>query len=150
LHLFIGSDSVGYPLKKVITDYLTDKGIKFDDIGVYSENDETIYPEIALKGCLGIREGKYQYGILICGTGIGMSITANKIPGIMAALSDNIYSAERAKKSNNANVLTFGRHIVGPELAKMLVDAWLKSKFQGKGSIKKVEKIQEYEKLFLK
>jgi len=150
LYLFIGSDNVGYPLKKIIANYLTDKGIEFDDIGVYSENDETIYPEIALKGCLGIRERKYEYGILICGTGIGMSITANKIPGIMAALCDNIYSAERAKKSNNANVLTFGRHIVGPELAKMLVDAWLKSEFQGKGSTKKVEKIREYEKLFSK
>lgn len=150
MYLFIGSDNAGYPLKKVITDYLTDKGIKFDDIGVYSENDETIYPEIAFKGCLGIIERKYQYGILICGTGIGMSITANKIPGIMAALCDNVYSAERAKGSNNANVLTLGRHIVGPELAKKLVNAWLKSEFQGKGSAKKVEKIREYEKLFLK
>jgi len=136
--------------KKIITDYLTDKGIKFDDIGVNSENDETIYPEIALKGCLGIREGKYQYGILICGTGIGMSITANKIPGIMASLCDNLYSAERAKKSNNANVLTLGRYTVGPELAKKLVNVWLKSEFQGEGSTKKVEKIREYEKLFLK
>lgn len=150
MYLFIGSDNAGYPLKKIITDYLTDKGIKFDDIGVYSENDETIYPEIALKGCLGIKERKYQYGILICGTGIGMSITANKIPGIMAALCDNIYSAERAKGSNNANVLTLGRHIVGPELAKKLVDTWLESEFQGEGSTKKVEKIREYEKLFLK
>lgn len=150
MYLFIGSDNAGYPLKKTITDFLTDKGIKFDDIGVYSENDETIYPEIALKGCLGIRERKYQYGILICGTGIGMSITANKIHGIMASLCDNIYSAERAKKSNNANVLTLGRHIVGPELAKKLVETWLKSEFQGEGSTKKVEKIREYEKLFLK
>lgn len=150
MNLFVGSDNVGYPLKKIITNYLTDKGIKFDDIGVYSANDETIYPEIALKGCLGIREGKYQYGILICGTGIGMSITANKIPGIMASLCDNVYSAERAKKSNNANVLTLGRHIVGPELTKKLVDVWLKSEFQGKGSTKKVEKIQEYEKFFFK
>ena len=137
-------------MKKIITNYLTDKRIKFDDIGVYSENDEIIYPEIALKGCLGIRERKYQYGILICGTGIGMSITANKIPGIMAALCDNIYSAERAKKSNNANVLTLGRYTVGPELAKKLVNTWLKSEFQGEGSTKKVEKILEYEKLFLK
>ncbi len=150
MYLFVGSDNAGYPLKKVITDYLTDKGIKFDDIGVYSEDDETIYPEIALKGCLGIRERKYQYGILICGTGIGMSITANKIHGIMASLCDNVYSAERAKRSNNANVLTLGRHIVGPELAKKLVDAWLKSEFEGEGSTKKVEKIREYEKLFLK
>lgn len=150
LYLFVGSDNAGYPLKKVVTDYLTDKGIKFDDIGVYSEDDETIYPEIALKGCLGIRERKYQYGILICGTGIGMSITANKIHGIMASLCDNVYSAERAKRSNNANVLTLGRHIVGPELAKKLVDAWLKSEFEGEGSTKKVEKIREYEKLFLK
>ncbi len=150
MYLFIGSDNVGYPLKKIITDYITDKGIEFDDIGVYSENDETIYPEIAFKGCLGIRERKYQYGILICGTGIGMSITANKIPGIMAALCDNVYGAERAKKSNNANILTLGRYIVGPELAKKIVDTWLESKFQGNGSTKKVEKIWEYEKFFLK
>ncbi len=150
MYLFIGSDNVGYPLKKIITSYLTCKSIKFDDIGVYSENDESIYPEIALKGCLGIREGKYQYGILICGTGIGMSITANKIPGIMASLVENVYSAERAKSSNNANILTLGRHTVGPELAKKLVDVWLKSEFQRKYSTKKVEKIQEYEKLFLK
>ncbi len=150
MYLFIGSDNVGYSLKKILTNYFTDKGIKFDDIGVYSENDETIYPEIALKGCLGIREGKYQYGILICGTGIGMSITANKIPGIMASLCDNVYGAERAKKSNNANVLTLGRYTVGPELAKKLVNVWLKSEFQGEGSTKKVEKIREYEKLFLK
>jgi len=150
LYLFIGSDNVGYSLKKILSNYLTDKGIKFDDIGVYSENDETIYPEIALKGCLGIREGKYQYGILICGTGIGMSITANKIPGIMASLCDNVYGAERAKKSNNANVLTLGRYTVGPELAKKLVNVWLKSEFQGESSTKKVEKIREYEKLFLK
>jgi len=150
LYLFIGSDKVGYPLKKVITRHLADKKIEFDDIGVYSENDETIYPEIAFKGCRGIKEGKYQCGILICGTGIGMSITANKIPGIMASLCDNIYSAERAKGSNNANVLTLGRHTLGPELAKRLVDLWLETEFQGKGSIKKVEKIREYEKLFLK
>ena len=149
MNLFVGSDNVGYPLKKNITDYLTDKEIKFDDIGVYSKNDETIYPEIAFKGCLGIKDGKYQYGILICGTGIGMSITANKIPGIMAALCDNVYSAERAKKSNDANVITLGRHIVGPELAKKIVDIWLKSEFQGRGSTKKVETIREYEKLFL-
>lgn len=99
MNLFIGSDNVGYPLKKIITNYLTDKRIKFDDIGVYSENDEIIYPEIAFKGCLGIKERKYQYGILICVTGIGISITANKISGIMAALCNNIYSAERAKKT---------------------------------------------------
>ena len=150
MYLFVGSDNIGYPLKKVIVNYLRDREIEFDDIGVYSENDEVIYPEIAFKGCLGIREGKYQYGILVCGTGIGMSITANKIPGIMAALCDNVYSAERAKKSNDANVLTLGRHIIGPELAKKLVDVWLENKFQGKGSTKKVEKIREYERLFFK
>ena len=68
----------------------------------------------------------------------------------MAALCDNVYSAERAKKSNDANVLTLGRHIIGPELAKKLVDVWLENKFQGKGSTKKVEKIREYERLFFK
>jgi ribose 5-phosphate isomerase B len=117
---------------------------------VFSENEEVLYPDVALKACMGIKEGKYQYGILVCGTGIGMALAANKIPGIYAACAHDIYSAERAKKSNNSNVLTLGRHIVGPELAKKLVDAWLESDFQGGRSLPKVERIREIEKKFLK
>ncbi|MCS7241318.1 ribose 5-phosphate isomerase B [Candidatus Caldatribacterium sp.] len=150
VYLVIASDNFGYPLKRVIVDHLREKGVEFDDIGVFSEEEAVDYPDIALQACLGIREGRYQYGILICGTGIGMAIVANKIPGIYAACAHDIYSAERAKKSNNTNVLTLGRHVVGPELAKMLVDAWLASSFQGGRSTRKVEKIRQIEKDYVK
>jgi ribose 5-phosphate isomerase B len=150
VYLVIASDHFGYPLKQVIVDHLREKGVEFEDIGVSSEEDIVDYPDVALRACLGIREGRYQYGILICGTGIGMAMAANKIPGIYAACAHDIYSAERAKKSNNANVLTLGRHIVGPELAKMLVDAWLASSFQGGRSTPKVEKIRAIEQRYMK
>jgi len=150
MYLVIASDHFGYPLKQVIVEYLKTKGVEFEDLGVFSESEEALYPDVALKACMGIKEGKYQYGILVCGTGIGMALAANKIPGIYAAFAHDIYSAERAKKSNNSNVLTLGRHIVGPELAKKLVDAWLESDFQGGRSLPKVERIKEIEKKFLK
>lgn len=150
MYLVIASDHFGYPLKQVIVDYLKEKSIEFEDLGVFSEEEVVDYPDIALRACLGIRGGKYQYGILICGTGIGMALAANKIPGIYAACAHDVYSAERAKKSNNTNVLTLGRHIVGPELAKMLVDTWLRSSFQGGRSAPKVEKIHQIEKTYMK
>lgn len=150
MYLVVASDHFGYPLKQAIVDHLKGKNVEFEDIGVFSEEEVVDYPDIALRACLGIREGKYQYGILVCGTGIGMAMVANKIPGIYAACAHDIYSAERAKKSNDANVLTLGRHIVGPELAKMLVDAWLASHFQGGRSTPKVEKIRQIEKTYMR
>lgn len=148
--LVLASDHFGFPLKKVIAEYLQEEGIPFEDLGVFSEDEVVDYPDVALKACLGIREGRYSRGILVCGTGIGMAIAANKVPGIYAACAHDIYSAERARKSNNANVLTLGRHIVGPELAKMLVSAFLRSDFQGGRSLPKVEKIQAIERRYLK
>jgi ribose 5-phosphate isomerase B len=148
--LFLASDHFGYPLKKVIADHLKEKGVDFEDLGVNSENEVVDYPDVALKACMTIKEGKHQYGILVCGTGIGMAMAANKIPGIYAAPAHDIYSAERAKKSNDSNVMTLGRHVVGPELAKMLVDAWLVSEFGGGRSLPKVQKIREIEKKYMK
>lgn len=148
--LVLASDHFGFPLKKVIAEYLREENVPFEDLGVFSEEEVVDYPDVALRACLGIREGKYSQGILVCGTGIGMAIAANKIPGIYAACAHDIYSAERARKSNNANVLTLGRHIVGPELAKMLVAAFLRSEFQGGRSAPKVEKIRAIERQYLK
>jgi len=150
MYLAIASDHFGYPLKAVLVEHLKNKNVEFEDLGVFSEDEVVDYPDVALKLCLEMRAGKYQYGVLVCGTGIGMALAANKIPGIYAACAHDIYSAERAKKSNNSNVLTLGRHIVGPELAKMLLDAWLGSEFQGGRSLPKVEKIREIEKRFMK
>jgi len=86
----------------------------------------------------------------MCGTGLGMAIAANKVPRIRAATCHDTYSAERARKSNDAQILTMGAWVIGPELAKTIVDAWLKSEFEGGGSTRKVARILEYEKKFLK
>ena len=150
MSLFLASDHFGYPLKKVIADHLRERGVDFEDLGVNSEDEVVDYPDVALRACMTIKEGKNQYGILVCGTGIGMAMAANKIPGIYAAPAHDIYSAERAKKSNDSNVMALGRHIVGSELAKMLVDAWLGSDFGGGRSIPKVQKIRDIELKYMK
>ena len=147
----IGSDHFGYPLKKIIYEYIKDReGLEVIDFGVSSEKEVVLYPDIALKVALAIKNKEIDYGILICGTGIGMSISANKIPGVYAAVVENIYGAERAKKSNNSNIIAMGSQVVGPEVAKKFVDIWLSSDFQGGRSLPKVNRIYEIEKTFMK
>ena len=103
-------------------------------------------PRVIIRECAAVAAGSEERGVLLCGTGIGMSIVANKVPGIRAALCHDAYSAERAVKSNNAQILTMGARVIGPELAKTVVDAWLRSEFEGGGSAPKVLLINEYEK----
>ena len=149
MRIAVGSDHFGLPLKKHIVNFLKEKQINFNDYGVFSP-EEVDYPDIAEKVALSIREGEYDRGILVCGTGIGMAISANKIPGIYAAVVHDPYSAERARKSNNAQVLAMGSNIIGPELAKSLVSIWLNSEFQGGRSSRKVDKISKIENKFQK
>lgn len=147
----IGSDHFGYPLKEVVYKHISGReSLEIIDFGVSSEEEVVLYPDIALKVALAVKNKEIDYGILICGTGIGMSITANKIPGVYAALVENIYGAERAKKSNNSNIITMGSQVVGPEVAKKLVDIWLSSDFQGGRSTPKVNRIYEIEGTYLK
>jgi len=147
--IVMGCDEAGFQLKEKLKDYLLNIGNSVKDYGVYDTNP-VLYPEIAVKVAKDIAEGKHERGILICGTGIGMAITANKVPGIRAAVCHDPYSAERARKSNNAQIMTLGARVVGEELAKNLVSIWLKSEFQGGGSTEKIERISEYEKEFFK
>ena len=147
--IVMGCDEAGFQLKEKLKDYLLNIGNSVKDYGVYDTNP-VLYPEIAVKVAKDIAEGKHERGILICGTGIGMAITANKVPGIRAAVCHDPYSAERARKSNNAQIMTLGARVVGEELAKNLVAIWLKSEFQGGGSTEKIERISEYEKEFFK
>jgi ribose 5-phosphate isomerase B len=149
MRIAVGSDHFGLPLKKHIKNFLKEKQINFNDYGVFSP-EEVDYPDIAEKVALSIREGEYDRGILVCGTGIGMAISANKIPGIYAAVVHDPYSAERARKSNNAQVLAMGSMIIGPELAKSLISIWLDSEFQGGRSARKVDKIAKIENKFRK
>ena len=143
----IGSDEIAFEFKEIIKNYVLDLGHDVDDYGVYNENP-VLYPDIAIKVAPVIADGKYERGILICGTGIGMVIAANKVPNIRAAVCHDPYSTERARKSNNAQIMALGSRIIGIELAKSLVSTWLDSEFEGGRSKIKVDKISEYERVF--
>lgn len=144
----IGCDEAAYDLKEVIIEYLSSLGFEAEDYGVYNK-DASLYPDTAVKVAVAVSEGKHDRGILLCGTGIGMSISANKVPGIRAAVCHDSYSTERARKSNDAQIMAMGSRVIGPELAKQLVGIWMKSEFQGGGSASKVDRIMEYERSFI-
>jgi ribose 5-phosphate isomerase B len=120
---------------------LEEKGYQPVDIGSFSGAEEVDYPDIGEKLAERVSKGEFERGILICGTGIGMAIVANKVPGVRAACCHDPYSAERARKSNNAQILTMGSQIVAPTLAHTLLDHWLDSEFAGGRSSPKVAKI---------
>ncbi len=140
----IGADDAGYQLKEIIKKHLEAQGVEVADYGP-STPDPVDYPDVAVMLARDIAAQKYERGILICGTGIGMAITANKVPGVYAAQAHDTYSAERARKSNNAQIITMGARVIGPELAKQIVDVWMASEFQGGASARKVSKIAEIE-----
>ncbi|WP_158782587.1 ribose 5-phosphate isomerase B [Pantoea sp. BAV 3049] len=141
----IGADDAALELKNLIKQFLQDKNIDVSDYSNDAQNDKPIYPDIAWTVANAVKDGKHQRGILICGTGIGMAIVANKVPGIRAAQCHDTYSAERARKSNNAQIMTLGARVIGPELARSIVNSWLNSEFEGGGSTEKVDKISYYE-----
>lgn len=138
--VILGADDAGFALKETIKEHLVATGAEVVDAGCYSA-EAIDYPDVAEDVATRVASGEYERAILICGTGIGMSIVANKIPGVRAALCHDTYSAERARKSNNAQVLTMGARVIGPELAKQIADAWMQSEFAGGASARKVEKI---------
>jgi ribose 5-phosphate isomerase B len=145
MKLVLGCDDAGQPLMDVIRDYLKEHPeVDVTDFG-WNDKDGEYYPDVAERVSVAIAEGDFERGILICGTGLGMAITANKIPGIRAATCHDTYSAERARKSNDAQVLTMGSRVIGPEHAKKVVDAWLASEFAGGGSAPKVQRMIEIE-----
>jgi len=143
----IGCDEAAFELKEIIKAYLLELHQEVEDMGVY-DTSPVLYPDIALKVATAIAEGRFERGILICGTGLGMAITANKVPGIRAATCHDVYSSERSRKSNNCQILTMGARVVGSELAKTVVKAWLESEFQGGGSTAKVQRMIEIDEMF--
>ncbi|TPW26171.1 ribose 5-phosphate isomerase B [Pararhizobium mangrovi] len=138
----IGTDHLGLEMKNALVEHLRGKGHEVEDIGVH-EDQPVDYPDIALELAERIARGEHERGILICGTGLGMAITANKVPGVRAASVSDPYAAERAIASNNAQVITMGALNTGPNVAKMLADIWLSNEFQGGGSARKVDKMNE-------
>ena len=146
MKLAIGCDEAAFELKEIIKKLLGNKGIEVEDFGTYTVSEKVLYPNIAIKVAESIQRGDNERGILICGTGIGMAITANKVDGIRAAVCHDPYSTERSRKSNDAQIMCMGSRVIAPELAKYLVELWLTCEFAGGGSKDKVDRISEYEK----
>ncbi|MEN8240498.1 MAG: ribose 5-phosphate isomerase B [Chloroflexota bacterium] len=147
MKIAIGCDNLAIGLKNTIINFLKelDQGkVEILDFGV-TEPGPVDYPDMAEKVAVAVAQGEYDRGILICGTGIGMAMAANKVPGIRAAQIYDIYSAERSRKSNNAQIITLGALVTGASLAIKLVEAWYYSEFQGGRSTRKVDKIMAIE-----
>lgn len=140
----IGSDHGGYELKSHITEHLKGMGIEVNDLGTYSE-ESCDYPDIAQRVCGEVVSGRAERAILVCGTGIGISIVANKIKGIRAALCGDVYSAKMTRRHNDANVLCLGGRVVGRELAFLICDTFLNEEFEGGRHQTRIDKITKIE-----
>lgn len=141
----IGADDAAYAFRDVLVNYLTEHNIGIVDYSSDKRQHARYYPDVAHELAMAVKQGEHDRGILICGTGIGMSIVANKVPGIRAALCHDTFSAERARKSNNAQIITLGARVIGPELAKKIIQAWLDAEYEGGTSTPKVERIDYYQ-----
>lgn len=144
LKVAIGGDEAAYDLKEILISYIRELGYDVEDFGTFNAQP-VMYPDVAFEVATAIKEGRFDRGILVCGTGIGVAISANKVPGIRAAQAHDTYSAAKAQTSNNAQIVTLGARVVGPELAKSIVSTFLDNTFPGGASELKVAKITEYE-----
>lgn len=149
MKIALGSDHGGFSLKKEIIMFLESKHIEVKDFGTYTE-DSCDYSDYALKVAEEVVAENFELGILICGTGIGIGIAANKVPGIRAALCSDTFSAHATREHNNANILTLGARVIGTGLALDIVDTFINAKFQGERHQKRINKITEIEKKYSK
>ena len=145
MKIAIGSDHGGFELKEYLKELLNEMGYTYTDFGTHSPNSVD-YPDVGYEVAKSVVESEHDKGILICGTGIGMSITANKVGGIRAALCSDPYSARMAKEHNDADIITMGGRVIGNGLAGDIVRAWLESDFKGEERHKRrIEKIMRIE-----
>jgi ribose 5-phosphate isomerase B len=144
MKIAVASDHGGYTLKKTVIALLEATSIEYKDFGTFSA-DPVDYPDFALAVAEAVSSGEYERGILCCGTGIGVAIAANKVPGIRAGQCHDTFSARAAREHNDANILTMGERVIGPGLARDIVTTWLQTKFQGGRHALRVEKIRAIE-----
>jgi len=149
LRLLIGSDHAGYALKEHLKKVVTAWGHQVDDVGCYSE-ESVDYPDIAEKVVLGIKGGQADLGLLVCGTGQGMAMAANKVPGIRAAVCNDEFSARAAREHNDANILTLGARVVGSGVAESIVKGFLESTYAGGRHQRRLDLIKAIETKYLK
>lgn len=141
----IASDHAGYDLKSEILKHFEEKGIPFKDLGTCDCSTSVDYNDYGQLVAEAVSSGSYEYGIIICGTGIGISITANKVPGIRAALCTDSYMAKMSREHNNANVLALGARVIGAGVAIDIVDTWLGASFLGGRHQRRVDKFTDVE-----
>ncbi|CAB5715842.1 Ribose-5-phosphate isomerase B [Delftia tsuruhatensis] len=145
MNLAIGCDEAACDLRDTVRQHLLAQGHAVTDFGTH-DGAPVLYPDVAIAVAQAIVQGRHERGILLCGTGIGMAIAANKVAGIRAAQAHDTYSAERASRSNDAQIITLGSRVIGAELAKAIVDRFLASTFDGGGSAQKVDAITGFER----
>jgi ribose 5-phosphate isomerase B len=145
----VGSDHAGFHLKSEILKYLLENGYEVKDFGVCDETSVD-YPDYGQLVAEAIKDGICDKGIIVCGTGIGISISANKVPGIRAAVCSDTFSARMSKEHNDANILALGGRIVGVDLALDMIAAWLNANFLGERHKTRIDKISEIEKKYFK
>jgi ribose 5-phosphate isomerase B len=144
MRVSIGSDHAGYALKKILREYLEKSGFQVIDLG--PDNEQSVdYPDFAESVALSVQKGEAKFGILVCGTGLGMAITANKIKGIRAVTVTDCYSAKMARAHNDANILALGSRVVGSGLAQHLVEVFLNTEFEGGRHLNRIRKICQLE-----
>lgn len=149
MKIALGSDHGGYRLKNEIISFLKENGYELKDFGTYS-TESCDYPDFAEKVAEAVVSKEFDFGILVCGTGIGISISANKVPGVRAALCSDTFSAHATREHNDANILALGERVVGPGLALDIVKTFLTSEFQGERHQKRIDKISLIEKKYNK
>lgn len=146
MRIGIGSDDAGAALRRSVAGHLRAQGHDVEDAGV--DDGSRAYPSIAFEVAERVAAGRYAHAVLICGTGIGVAIAANKVPGVYAAHCHDTYSAKRARASNDAQIITLGARVVGAELAYEIVDAWLGSEFDHARSGRKVAELRAGEERY--
>ena len=144
-HIAIAADHGGVELKELLAGYIREKGMIVTDFGI-PPGETSDYPDSAKDALLAVLSGKADRGVLVCGTGVGMSIVANRLEGIRAALANDIFTARLSRQHNNSNVLVLGGRVIGNELAKAIVDIWLETPFEGGRHERRIAKIESVSK----
>jgi ribose 5-phosphate isomerase B len=140
MKLIVGSDHAGYPIKEKVSAFLQERGIAVEDVGTYGE-ESVDYTDFGKKVARKVSDGTFERGILICGTGLGMSMVANRFRGVRAALANDLFSAIMSRRHNDSNILVMGGRLIGDMLALQLVETWLDTPFDGGRHQRRVEKI---------
>lgn len=150
MKIALGCDHVAVDLKNYIMEYLSDQEIEYVDFGTFVQGERVDYPDYGQVVGEAVASGEFDRGILICGTGVGISLAANKVPGIRAVVCSEPYTALLSRQHNDSNILAFGARVVGPDLALMIVQQWLLGEFEGGRHQERVDKIKLIEQKYNK